>query len=264
VPTVALGGSRLEIFDRGSGELVLLIHGAGTDGGLWAEDAAWLAESRRLVTYNRRGYGASGPSPGDWRAHCDDAVALLEWLDAGPAVVCGHSGGSLIALDVTVRRPDLVDRLILSDPLVHPRAFVTPGFAARLARIQVTRRLRGDEAAAAEWIAYVSSRSDGSPSAWDRAPESRRRHIVGNAEAIFADIASSGANHLGDERVRAIERPVGIVATALSPPFVRRSVDRLERLLPAARVERLPSAGHQLPVDDPTGWRTAFERLLTG
>ena len=238
------------------------MHGAGIDGALWAKDAAWLGEGRRFVTYNRRGYGASGPSPRDWRAHGDDAVALLESLGGGPAVVCGHSGGALIALDVALRRPDLVERLVLSDPLVHPRAFVTPGFVARLARIQAMRRLQGEEAAVARWIRYVSSHSDGSPSWWDRAPESRRRRVVGNAAAIFADLGSSGAGHMTDERVRSVAPPVAIVAAGLSPRFVRRSVARMERLLPAARVERVPRAGHALAADDPEGFRAALERAL--
>ncbi|MDQ3933545.1 MAG: alpha/beta hydrolase [Actinomycetota bacterium] len=258
-----MAGSDLELFDRGEGPLVLFVHGAGIDGGLWAEDLAWLAESgRRLVAYNRRGYGGSGESPGDWRAHGDDAVELLESL--GPGVVCGHSGGALVALDVAARRPELVERLVLSDPLVHPRAFVTPGFVARLARIQVVRRLRGEEAAVADWIAYVSSHGDGSPSWWDRAPESRRRRVIANAAAIFADLGSSGAGHLGDERIRAIDRPVAILAAGLSPRFVRRSVARLERLLPAASVEPVPDAGHALAADDPEGFRAAFERVLAG
>ena len=212
------------------------------------------------MTYTRRGYGASGPSPGAWRAHGDDAAALLESL--GPGVVCGHSGGALIALDVALRRPDLVERLVLSDPLVHPRAFVTPGFLARLTRIQLMRRLRGEEAAVADWIAYVSAHSDGSPSWWDRAPESRRRRLIANAGAIFADLGSSGAGHLGDERIRAIDRPVAILAAGLSPRFVRRSVARVERLLPSARVEAVPNAGHALAADDPAGFRAAFERAL--
>ena len=105
---IDLDGRRLTTWDRGEGTPVLLIHGVGTSGALWQADLADLAANCRLIVYDRRGYGASSESPGDWKAHRDDAAALLDKLDAKPAVVVGYSGGAMIALDLALQRPDLV------------------------------------------------------------------------------------------------------------------------------------------------------------
>jgi 3-oxoadipate enol-lactonase len=107
VDTLELDGARLAYWEVGSGQPVVFVHGVGTSGELWARDLAALAEDCRLIVYDRRGYGASSESPRDWRAHRDDAIALIDALRAAPAVLVGYSGGSIIALDLTLRRPDM-------------------------------------------------------------------------------------------------------------------------------------------------------------
>ncbi len=54
--------------DRGSGAALLFIHGAGTPGEAGDADRAALAAHMRVIAYDRRGYGASSASPGDWAA----------------------------------------------------------------------------------------------------------------------------------------------------------------------------------------------------
>jgi pimeloyl-ACP methyl ester carboxylesterase len=40
--------------------------------------------------------------------HADDAAALLDALDAAPAVIIGRSYGGTVALDLAIRHPDKV------------------------------------------------------------------------------------------------------------------------------------------------------------
>jgi 3-oxoadipate enol-lactonase len=83
----------------------VFVHGVGTPGELWARDLASLARDCRLIVYDRRGYGVSSESPRDWQAHREDAIALIDALGAAPAVLVGYSGGSIIAVDVALKRP---------------------------------------------------------------------------------------------------------------------------------------------------------------
>lgn len=264
--TVSAGNSSLNVFDQGTGPPVLLIHGVGSTGEMWARDVEPLAERFRIVTYNRRGYPGSGESPGDWAGHAADAAALIESLDLAPAAVVGYSGGAIAALWVALNRPELVERLVLVDPVVHVSKSVTPRFAAVLARYQLVRRLRGARAAAPVWFGYATSRSDGSGSVWadPGVPESRRALLLGAADGVAADFGSGdGRKEVPAERLAGIDKPVFIIEAALSVPFIRKAVKRLAGLLPQARVLSVEGAGHTLAYDRPEEFRAALAEALT-
>ena len=71
-----------------------------------------IAGGRRLVTYDRRGFGAS---PRDavfdarlFHRDADDLAELLERIDAAPAHLVGHSDGATVALLTAARHPEAV------------------------------------------------------------------------------------------------------------------------------------------------------------
>jgi pimeloyl-ACP methyl ester carboxylesterase len=244
---VSMGDSRLEVWDRGTGASLLFIHGVATSGQMWAADLGELATGLRVIVYNRRGYGASSSSPRSWAAHADDTIALIEKLNAAPAVVVGYSAGAIVALDVALRRPELMAHLVLLDPAFNLKRCLTPGLLATLAAVKLLRRLRGDRAAAEHWLRYVSSYATGG-SAFQAASEARREQLLANSPGIFADLASGGGavdeSRLGDIRV-----PLTIVEAALSPSFLRRSSHRLKQMLPQARSVTLERSGHWVALD---------------
>jgi pimeloyl-ACP methyl ester carboxylesterase len=91
--------------------VVLLHHGAGS---LRAWDAflPGIAGGRRVLAYDRRGFGSSPRDAafdaGLFERDADDLAALLLARDAVPAHVVGHSDGATVALVTAVRRPELV------------------------------------------------------------------------------------------------------------------------------------------------------------
>jgi pimeloyl-ACP methyl ester carboxylesterase len=54
----------------------------------------------------------------DWDVFAKDQEQFFEHL-GGPVIAMGHSRGGVASLLLTVRRPDLIDALILLDP-THP------------------------------------------------------------------------------------------------------------------------------------------------
>lgn len=106
---------------------LVLLHGYTNDADSWAATAATLREllpGCRLVIPDLRGHGASAlPRDGAWRSDpagafsmgemASDIVALMDRLNLGPALVVGHSMGSLIAQAMAFTRPDLLSALIL-------------------------------------------------------------------------------------------------------------------------------------------------------
>lgn len=243
-----LEGRHLAYWDEGQGTPLVFIHGVGTSGELWHADLAELSADCRLIVYNRRGYGASSASPRDWRAHRDDAAALIDALEVAPAVVVGYSGGATVALDLALHRPELVGELMLLDPAFAIKRCITPGFLRAVATAQVLRRLGRERGGAAQWMRYVASYSTGG-SAFDRASAERREQLLANAGAVFADSDSGSLDHVPEDRLAGISAPTTIVECRLSPPFLRRSSERLRRLMPQARTVTFEHSGHHIGVD---------------
>ncbi len=243
-----IDGHRLSYVDTGSGQPLVFVHGVGTSGELWADDLASLGRYCRLIVYDRRGYGASSASPRDWRQHRADAEALIEALDAGPAVLVGYSGGAMVALPLALERPDLVSSLVLLDPAFDLKHCRTASFVRAVLGTQVRRRLFGERRGAEHWMRYVSSYPDGG-SAFDKASPRRRAGLISNATAIFDDYASDTDDDFEDSRWASIAAPVTIIDASLSPSFLRRSCERLKRLLPQAKTVTLENSGHYVSAD---------------
>jgi non-heme chloroperoxidase len=83
--------------DHGLGDPVVLVHGYLLDARSWEkQEAALLAAGHRVITYDRRGFGASSrPSVGyDYDTLAADLATLLEELDLRQAVLAGYCAGA--------------------------------------------------------------------------------------------------------------------------------------------------------------------------
>jgi pimeloyl-ACP methyl ester carboxylesterase len=106
MPYITVGeenGSPVELYyeDHGSGQPVVLIHGWPLSGRSWEKQVPALVEDGyRVITYDRRGFGASSqPWDGyDYDTLAADLNALLERLDLTGVTLVGFSmGGGEVA-----------------------------------------------------------------------------------------------------------------------------------------------------------------------
>jgi non-heme chloroperoxidase len=83
--------------DYGSGPPVILIHGYPLSGRAWDKQVpVLLDDGRRVITYDRRGFGKSSqPATGyDYDTFCADLRTLMEALDLRDVTLVGHSMGT--------------------------------------------------------------------------------------------------------------------------------------------------------------------------
>jgi non-heme chloroperoxidase len=88
---------RIYYEDHGSGPPVVLVHGYAQNGHSWEkQEAALLAAGYRVLTYDRRGFGASSrPSIGyDFDTLAADLHVLLSRLDLDEVVLAGFGMGT--------------------------------------------------------------------------------------------------------------------------------------------------------------------------
>jgi pimeloyl-ACP methyl ester carboxylesterase len=138
-------GRRLRLVCEGHGSpTVLFESGFGATAEAWSKVKPLLANTNRVCSYDRAGYGGSdpGPMPRDGASIAED---LDEGLSAahvnGPFVVVGHSAGGLYARLFADLRPREVVGMVLVDPSVEhqDQAFAMFGpNAASIAPIRST------------------------------------------------------------------------------------------------------------------------------
>ena len=93
----------------------VFIHGAANDHSVWALQSRYFAwHGWKVLAVDLPGHGQSdGPLCTSIDALADWVAALLDAAQVETAVLIGHSMGSLTALELTARRPDLVSKLAL-------------------------------------------------------------------------------------------------------------------------------------------------------
>lgn len=96
---------------------IVFSNSLGTDFRIWDAVAGEFERDYHLVLYDKRGHGLSEapPAPYALTDHVGDLAALLEHLGIKSATVVGLSVGGMIAQGLAALRPDLVERLVLSD-----------------------------------------------------------------------------------------------------------------------------------------------------
>jgi non-heme chloroperoxidase len=127
MPFVAVGREnsaaiRIYYEDHGSGSPVVLVHGYALNGHSWEkQEAALLAAGHRVITYDRRGFGASSrPSTGyDFDTLAGDLHVLLSRLDLRQVVLAGFATGTgEVARYLAAHGPGRVKAAVLVAPLL--------------------------------------------------------------------------------------------------------------------------------------------------
>jgi pimeloyl-ACP methyl ester carboxylesterase len=108
-------GVRFAYDEAGSGPAVVLCHAGIADRRMWTGPFQALAAGGRVVRFDWRGYGESGPATADHTLHAD-LLGLLDALDIDRAVLAGCSAGGAAALDTALTAPDRVAGLVLVGP----------------------------------------------------------------------------------------------------------------------------------------------------
>lgn len=248
---VSARGSTLYYEDKGDGLPILLIHPAGATASTWASVADGLTAVGRVVTYDRRGYTRSGGEPvRSIPDHTADAAALLETLHASPAVVVGASVGATIALDLALRRPDLVRTVIAYESPWHATRHPRRAGLGAVARMRWLE-WRGRYAEAAEtFLRYAYTYRDGG-SAWDAFPDEWRRVVRENANAVLADIRIAIGSYPPPDELGRINRPVVCAYGGRSANHTLPIQRSLVRAIPTARLQEIKQAGHAVVFDAP-------------
>jgi len=238
---------------QGSGPALIFAHGLGGNHLSWWQQVPAFRDRYTCVTFAHRGFWPSeetsgGPGPA---AFVDDLAALIEHLGFEDVRLVAQSMGGWTCLGYALREPSRVQALVLADttgPLALPepelQAFAEADAAsaalfARGIHPAAGERMARDQPALHFLYTEINALSVGQDKEALRATLMQMR---GTPPAAVADLPVPVLCIAGDEDV-------------VIPP---RVVEWAATLLPDARFERVPRAGHSVYFERPE----IFNRLV--
>ncbi len=104
---------------HGSGEPLVLLHGAFGAIDLWGPILTTLAETHQVIAVEFQGHGHTADiidRPLGYEQLADDVAALMNHLGIEQADIVGYSMGGTTGLQLAIRHPDLVRKLVAISP----------------------------------------------------------------------------------------------------------------------------------------------------
>ena len=114
---IATNGTSIHVRSGGTGPAVVLLHGYGETGDMWAPMAADLARDHTVVVPDLRGMGLSSKPVGgfDKKTQAGDIAGVLNELKIDRVDLVTHDIGNMVGYAFAAQNPDRVRRFVLID-----------------------------------------------------------------------------------------------------------------------------------------------------
>lgn len=241
MPTLEARGIEIVWSERGEGPAILLVHETAATGAVWDAVREALAPRARAISYDRRGWGASTAPEGYRRTtveeQSEDAVALLESAKAAPAVVVGAGIGAIVALDLLLRRADLVTgTLLVEPPVLQLLPMATEALSGDRQRLEIAV---GTGASAIDL--YLSGGLQALGGGVDRLPAELIAAARERPASVIAEMGIATEWRVPLPSLSSAERRSTIVTAPSTPPLLRDAAAALASRLAASSAREVDS-----------------------
>lgn len=266
---VTLHGHSVTYVQKGSGPVLLLIHGMAGSVATWRSVVDPLARNATVLAVDLPGHGASSPGGGDYSlgslaAGLRDVVAAL---GHDRVTLVGHSLGGGIAMQFSYQFPEMTERLVLVSsgglgPEVNPvlRAASLPG-ADLFLSVTAGAAQRGSGVAGRLWRAVPGLSRPGfdelASSYASLADADRRSAFLATVRSVVG--LSGQTVRAGDRLYLASELPVLLIWGAEDPIIPVEHARATHALLPKSTLAVFDGVHHFPQVEAPERFVTALE-----
>lgn len=257
MPVVKANGIDMHVRESGHGlPVILFVHALGANLRIWDDVISLMDSALHCISYDLRGHGSSTVTDGPYSLSllAADLLRLMDALDIAEATICGISIGGLIAQRAALDEPGRVKSLVLCDTgakIGTPAAWQE---RIRLVSAQGLAALSG--AITARWY---------SPGFCENSP-ARHENLRADLAAMspVGYIAACHALSHADLSLEShkLKLPTLITCGAddiAAPPAVAQA---LASLIPQAKVEIIPGAGHLPCVETPARLARSIQSFL--
>jgi len=264
---VEANGLRFHYLEWGTAERppLLLLHGFGNQAHIWDPFAETVCDRYHIYAVDSRGHGDTGHADayGD-ELNATDTLAVCDALGLTRFTLIGFSMGAANAMIVISRRPELVERLVLVDrgPESNPAGRERMSRAISQARSVFPNR---DEA-----LAYIRMANPRRPE--DLVQTSLRqafREMPDGSYQLKYDqkLRDRFLGHAGSgvdlwKCLEAVRCPTLIVRGGESDILTPAVAEKMLAMLPDARLEVVPDAGHTVMLENPSEFNRVVGAFL--
>lgn len=254
-------GVELVAREAGDGPVLILLHGLFGSSRNWVSVQKQLAANYHVVSVDLRNHGASAWSEQmDYDVMAEDVVRFIEDRGYDPVSVLGHSMGGKVAMTLALRRPELLNNLIVADiaPVVyqpHYADYIDAMLALDLTRLE--RRGDADRAlaptiASAGVRAFLLQNLVQTNGEW-----SWRINLPVLASCLTAlgefPVAGEGKQWAGR---------VMFIRGGNSQYILPAHAEQIKRFFPNASQQTIANAGHWLHAEQPAQFITLVNQFL--
>lgn len=264
VKTLTVNGYPMAYRERGSGETVVLVHGAGSDYRVWNGLLELPPTGVRLIAISLRHYyperwdGKGGQFSA--RRHAEDLAAFIEALGVGSVHLVAHSLGGVFAVRAVQARPALVKKLVLMEgafsSLLPPAKPGEGRLSIPAIQKSVAARFeQGDIDGGLEmWVDRDSSGT------WKRRSDAERQMSHDNAWTLIMPLGPEGDLTCAD--LAGLKMPVLLMQGQRTSPRLASIVEATQKCLPSAQNVVIPEAGHSMQRMNPAGVQSELVKFL--
>jgi len=232
--SIASPVGRQTVWEKGSGPILILLHGAGDHAGSWSKVAPQLADTYDVIIPDLAGHGTSDPATGPLTID-----TMLRGLDAvisskssnGKVIIAGNSLGAWLAFLYANENPGKVERIIAIDggPIRGERPDLVP--------------LPTDREQAAKLFDAILDPGSPHPPGFVLDDIVRVSHDgpIGRMASVGTEEMSK---HLLDGKLAVFTTPVDLIWGESDRLIPLSYAQRMSAELPSVRLTTLPRCGH--------------------
>jgi 3-oxoadipate enol-lactonase len=238
----------------GSGESLLLIHGALVSQTMWQPQIADFAKSYRVITLDMPAHGSTQDLDEKYsiEALAQFIVNQLDELGIVQVHICGHSLGGMVAQQIASTWPERVQKLILAETAFGTKNSVWERIQTGIARpfLHITPQ---------NVLVDLSVKKYGSCNVdtgnFVRKEMSRYDHKTS------LRVMSAAFDYAGKERLKGIKSPTLVTVAQENKP-THAQAKEMAKLIPNSKFIIIKNANHLLNMDNPGDFNREVIKFL--
>jgi pimeloyl-ACP methyl ester carboxylesterase len=245
-----VNGINIDYMIEGQGEAVIMISGGGADKSSWRYQTKEFRKYYRTITFDNRGVGKSDKPSGlySMKILADDAVGLMSSLGIGKAHVLGMSSGGMVAQELAINYPEMVNKLVLA--CTYARRDEISGFSSEVENVYEAYERSHDEASQRRYLdvmmdLQINKRSYRIFLLPLMKLVTRFMTLPKNLGAIFEAVGT----HDAFDRLGLIKAPTLVIAGTMDRVIKPVSSEVLAGLIPQAKLVKVTGVGHSFPIE---------------
>ena len=263
-----INGTTMYCEVHGHGTPIVFVHDAMVDHRMWHAQVSAFSGRNRVIVYDLRGHGKTGPTQQSSYTvplMTEDLLGLIDALNLHRPVLCGCSFGGMIVQQFALTHPEMISGLILCDSTLPMTLTLPDKVQASFFNWSMTPsvRLLGAQRFTdyAFWLARLMASEDEfghDPQTRDYIRQCMRSIPTEEMIKIYRMIL-----HFQPVDPREIGVPILRIDGHQEPKNDNQQTPLLKQQVSSARFEMLPTTGNSVNLKNPERFNAILEKFLS-